>query len=61
MIFKRIRDNLLELLVMYFGWVIILIEKIPITFLTIFIVTMSGYILGELIRLLIFHKTGNKL
>ena len=55
---KRIRNDAWELLVMFVGWIIVFLTNIPINFLTIFIVTIIGYILGELIRLFIWqtHK-----
>ncbi|MGE6259080.1 hypothetical protein ACQKCU_14425 [Heyndrickxia sporothermodurans] len=48
------------LLVMFVGWIIIFLTNIPINFLTIFVLTILGYILGEVIRLLIWQSKTEK-
>ena len=44
---KRIWDNIWELFAMFIGWSIIFAFKIPITFFTVFLVTILGYILEK--------------
>ncbi|GIN86792.1 hypothetical protein J6TS2_31780 [Heyndrickxia sporothermodurans] len=58
---KRLKNDVWGLLVIFVGWVIIFLTNIPINFLIIFVVTILGYILGEVIRLLIWQsKTSEK-
>jgi hypothetical protein len=53
---QRLRNDAWELIVMFAGWVIVFLTNIPINFLTIFVVTIIGYLLGELIRLFIWQN-----
>lgn len=54
---QRLRDDKWELLVMFVGWIIVFLTNVPINFLTIVVVTLLGYLLGDLIRLFIWQKT----
>jgi hypothetical protein len=53
---QRLRNDAWELLVMFAGWVIFFLTNIPINFLTIIVVTIMGYLLGELIRMFIWQN-----
>lgn len=57
---KRLWNNVWELSVMFIGWIIIFIAKIPITFLTIFIITIIGYIIGGVISFIIWQSNKGK-
>jgi hypothetical protein len=50
----RLRNDAWELLVMSVGWIIVFLANVPINFLTIFVVTITGYLMGELIRLFVY-------
>ena len=56
---QRLRNNAWGLLAMFVGWIIVFLANVPISFLTIFVVTITGYLMGELIRLFVYmakHK-----
>ncbi len=58
---KRLLDNVWELFAMFIGWSIIFAFGIPITFFTVFLVTILGYIFGEVIRIFLWkNKIGRK-
>lgn len=57
---KRIWNDVWELSVMFIGWIIIFTKNIPITFLTVFIITIIGYILDGIIRLFIWNSKTDK-
>ncbi|WP_139193858.1 hypothetical protein [Anaerobacillus alkalidiazotrophicus] len=45
---QRLRNDVWELLVMFVGWIIVFLANIPISFLTIFVVTIIGYLMETL-------------
>jgi hypothetical protein len=51
---QRLRNEAWELLVMFVGWIVVFLANVPINFITIFVVTITGYLMGELIRLFVY-------
>ncbi|MEO2076580.1 MAG: hypothetical protein ABGX20_14515 [Bacillus sp. (in: firmicutes)] len=58
---QKLWNDRWELLVMFVGWIVVSFANFPINFLTIFVVTILGYLLGELISFFIWQNKKGKI
>lgn len=50
-LFRSLKHDIWKILVWFIGWFIVIISNVPITYLTIFIVMLVGYIIGDILNI----------
>lgn len=59
-LFQSLKEDIWKIIIWFIGWLIAFLLDVPITFLSAFIIILSGYIIGDILEFIFRSNAANK-